>query len=59
MTLLDELREKKRLARMRLGQDAPDIINLKTVPGVRVALVPLNESEFSLALGGGCLNRHA
>jgi hypothetical protein len=50
MALLDELREKKRLARMRLGQDAPDIINLKTVPGVRVALVPLNESEFSLAL---------
>ena len=50
MTILDEIRENKRLSRMRLGQEAPDIVPLKTVPGVRVALVPLSEGEFAIAL---------
>jgi hypothetical protein len=50
MTLLDELRDKKRLTRMRLGQDAPEIVPLKTVPEVRVALVPLTEAQYHNAL---------
>jgi hypothetical protein len=50
MALLDELREKKRLTRMRLGQDAPEIVPLKTVPEVRVALVPLTEAQYHNAL---------
>jgi hypothetical protein len=50
MSLIAEIREKKKLARMRLGQEAPDIVPLQSVDGVRVAIVPLTESEFERAL---------
>lgn len=50
MALIDDLREHRRLARMRLGQDAPDLIALKSAPEIRVALVPLTEAEYELGL---------
>lgn len=50
MALIDEIREKKRLSRMRLGQEAPDIVPLLNVSEVRVAIVPLTEGEYDRAL---------
>lgn len=43
--LFDEIKKANRLTRMRMGQDAPDIVALKSRPEVRVALVPLTGKE--------------
>jgi hypothetical protein len=48
-TVIEQIKEDSRLARMRLGQDAPDIVALKSAPSVRVALVPLVGKEDHLA----------
>lgn len=47
--ILEEIKKGNRLARMRMGQDAPDLVALKSVPSVRVALVPLKGKEDHLA----------
>lgn len=44
-SLFDKIKEANRLTRMRMGQDAPDIVALKSRPEVRVALVPLTGKE--------------
>ncbi len=38
----------RRLARMRMGQGACELVNLVTLPEVRVAIVPLTEREFEM-----------
>lgn len=48
--LAEQIREKNRLARMRLGQDAPDLIDLPAHPEVRVAMVPLSERETQMGM---------
>lgn len=50
MTILEEIREKRRLSRMRLGQDAPEFVTFKSSPEIRVALVPLTEAEYEQAI---------
>jgi hypothetical protein len=46
----DLLKERRRLARMRMGQDAPEFHELRSEPDVRVALVPLTEYEHEQGL---------
>lgn len=41
----DKIKEANRLTRMRLGQDAPEFIDLPAHPEIRVAMVPLSERE--------------
>jgi hypothetical protein len=48
--LADQIREKNRLARMRLGQEAPDLIELPAHPEIRVAMVPLSERETQMGM---------
>jgi hypothetical protein len=48
--LADQIREKNRLARMRLGQEAPDLIELTAHPEIRVAMVPLSERETQMGM---------
>jgi len=48
VTARDAIREEGRLRRMRLGQEAPEFVNLKSNPEIRVALVPLTEAEMGL-----------
>jgi len=48
--LAEQIREKNRLARMRLGQDAPDLVDLPAHPEIRVALVPLSERETQMGM---------
>lgn len=47
---LNALREGRRIAKIRLGQAAPDFVPLKSNPDVRIALVPLTEAEYQQAL---------
>jgi hypothetical protein len=44
------LLKERRLARMRLGQAAYEVVNLPSDPEIRVALVPLNEAEHETCL---------
>jgi hypothetical protein len=43
--LVEQIRERNRLTRMRLGQDVPEYVELPAHPEIRVAMVPLNERE--------------
>jgi hypothetical protein len=45
MSIRDEMKEKMRLKRMRMGQEAPELVDIPSMPGARVALVPLTEAE--------------
>jgi hypothetical protein len=45
MSTLDEIRKNSRLTKMRLGQEAPEIVALKSNSEIRMALVPLTEKE--------------
>lgn len=47
---LEAIRQSKRVARMRMGQEVADYAALKSNPEVRVALVPLMEKEYQQAL---------
>jgi len=46
----EAIKQDGRLRRMRLGQDAPEFVNLITNPEIRVALVPLTEAEYHIGL---------
>lgn len=46
----DKIREQSRFARMRLGQEAPELIDVPSMTEVRVALVPLTEAESMAGL---------
>lgn len=46
----EAIREGRRVARLRMGQDAPTFETLKSNPEVRVALVPLTEKEYEIGL---------
>lgn len=45
MGVREELRERTRLKRIRMGQEAPELVEIPSMPDVRVALVPLTEAE--------------
>jgi hypothetical protein len=45
MTVFDKIKEANRLTRMRLGQEAPQMVTLMAHPEVRLAMVPLVERE--------------
>jgi hypothetical protein len=49
-TLYEQIREANRLKRMRLGQDAPEMVELPAHPELRVAQVPLSERETQAGL---------
>lgn len=44
--LLERLKETRRIAKMRLGQAAPDYVTLPDRPSIGFALVPLIEKEY-------------
>lgn len=41
----EAIKEQNRLARMRMGQEAPDFVDIPSMPGVRAVQVPLLERE--------------
>lgn len=43
--IAEQIREKNRLTRMRMGQEAPEYPELLAHPEVRIAMVPLSERE--------------
>lgn len=47
---LAALRESRRVAKMRMGQGAPEYVVLKSDPEIRMAIVPLTEAEYQQAL---------
>jgi hypothetical protein len=49
-TMREAIREKTRLSRMRQGQEVPEYVDIPSMEGVRVALVPLTEAELSRGL---------
>lgn len=49
-TMRETIKEQTRLSRMRQGQDVPEYIDVPSMDGVRVALVPLTEAELSRGL---------
>jgi hypothetical protein len=46
MGLREQIISNNRLARMRLGQEAPELIAIPSTPDVRMAQVPLTEAEI-------------
>lgn len=44
-SIRDTIKEQSRLARMRMGQDAPEMVDIPSLTEVRVAQVPLTERE--------------
>lgn len=44
-TLRESMAEASRLKRMRQGQEVPEYVNIPSMEGIRVALVPLTEAE--------------
>lgn len=49
-SLRDKIRDQQRVKRMRLGQEAPELIDIPSLDGVRVAMVPLTEAESQASL---------
>lgn len=49
-TVREAIRAKSRIARMRMGQDVGDTIDIPSMPGVRATLVPLTEAEAQAGL---------
>lgn len=43
--ILEAIKEQSRLARMRMGQDAPEYVEIPSMPGIRCVMVPLLEKE--------------
>lgn len=50
MTVLEKIREGRRVAKMRMGQNAPEFVRLRSNPEIRLAIVPLVEREYQWAL---------
>lgn len=50
MSVRDQIRERTRMSRFRLGQDAPEMVTIPSMPEIRCAQVPLNESEIQAGL---------
>ena len=48
--ILERMREGRRIAKMRMGQEAPDFVTLRSNPEIRFALVPLTEREYQWTL---------
>jgi len=46
----DKIKEQSRLARMRLGNGVPDWVDIPSMEGIRVAMVPLVEEETQRSL---------
>jgi hypothetical protein len=46
----EAIRKSGRLRRMRLGQDAPEFVTLRSDPEIRMVLVPLTEAEYQFGL---------
>ena len=49
-SIFEQIKERNRLTRMRLGQDAPEMIALPAHPDIRVAMVPLVEAETQASM---------
>lgn len=49
-TVRDKIREQTRIKRMRLGQEAPELIDVPSLEGIRIAMVPLTEAESQQSL---------
>jgi hypothetical protein len=49
-TAREQIKAGSRLRRMRLGQEAPEFVNLRSNPEIRLALVPLTEAESEYGL---------
>src|SRR5256885_310526 len=49
-TMREAIREGSRLSRMRQGNEVPDYVDIPSMEGVRVALVPLTEAELARGL---------
>jgi hypothetical protein len=47
MSIREAIRDANRLARMRQGQEAPEMTDIPSMPGIRCAQVPLTEAEAS------------
>lgn len=43
--ILEAIKEQSRLARMRMGQDAPEYVEIPSMEGIRCVMVPLLEKE--------------
>lgn len=50
MSIREAIREANRLTRMRMGQEAPDFVDIPSKQGVRAAQVPLTERESQAGL---------
>lgn len=48
--ILDAIKEQTRLSRMRMGQDAPEFIDIPSKPEIRVVQVPLTEREAQIGV---------
>lgn len=46
----DAIMEANRLARMRMGQEVPELVNIPSLEGIRAAQVPLTEAEAQLGM---------
>jgi hypothetical protein len=53
MNVREKIREQNRVKRMRLGQEAPELVTIPSMDGdeaIRVAMVPLTEAESQSSL---------
>lgn len=50
LSVKEAYKKHSRIARMRMGQDAPELVTLPSAPEVQFALVPLTESEHNMAI---------
>lgn len=57
MSVIEQIKEGRRLARMRMGQDAPEFVVLPTNQDIRMAIVPLTEREYESALSAAAALR--
>jgi hypothetical protein len=55
-TMREAIAEQTQLSRMRQGQEVPEYIDVPSMEGVRVALVPLTEAELSRGLAYAAQN---
>lgn len=50
MSIFEQIKEANRLTRMRMGQDAPEMVTLLAHPEIRLSMVPLVEKETQLGV---------
>ena len=48
--IYEQIKQNNRIARMRMGQEAPTLVSPPSAPEVRIAMVPLLEHEHEKAL---------